>query len=155
MLNGFVMVNYRSNVSLVMLDLLLAQLSFQCGTVLPAIHVQIECSFDWLFMIVTQDLIGLLMVTSLRQSESSAYHTVQVLGALTRQGAEIFNGNFQNFTNWYVKFSEGFMVEHKCMNDMFYSKKFACITVISCRLPRGYTIFFPKKLGRAGYLNYI
>ncbi|XP_055997299.1 condensin-2 complex subunit D3-like isoform X2 [Ostrea edulis] len=52
-----------------------------------------------LYLSVLQDLIDMLMVTSLRHSESSAYHTVQVLCTLTRQGAEIFDESFQNFTN--------------------------------------------------------
>ncbi|XP_052706272.1 condensin-2 complex subunit D3-like isoform X1 [Crassostrea angulata] len=52
-----------------------------------------------LYMLFLQDLIGLLMTCSLRQSESLAYHTVQVLCDLTRQGAEMFDGNFQSFAN--------------------------------------------------------
>ncbi|XP_078330914.1 condensin-2 complex subunit D3-L-like isoform X1 [Crassostrea virginica] len=52
-----------------------------------------------LYMSLLQDLIGLLLLSSLRQSESSVYHTVQVLCTLTRQAPEIFDGNFQNFTN--------------------------------------------------------
>lgn len=47
------------------------------------------------------------MTSSLRQSESLAYHTVQVLCGLTRQGAEMFDGNFQNFANWLVKILNG------------------------------------------------
>ena len=43
---------------------------------------------------IFQDLISLLETTSLRHSESSAYHTVQILASQTRHDTETYDGKF-------------------------------------------------------------
>ncbi|CAG2210196.1 NCAPD3 [Mytilus edulis] len=54
--------------------------------------------FRKLLEALLKDLISLLETTSLRQSESSAYHTVQILATLTRQDTDTYDGKFDQGT---------------------------------------------------------